>query len=80
MRVDPDSTYLEPTGLWLFDRASGTMAALEGIRIHWKDGNRWRHVTLVPNDDETLPELYRRLGAMIAEGGAEWTQQLAEKV
>lgn len=67
MRVDAEAIYLELTGVLLVNRKSGNVRSLGGVRIHWKDGNRWRKMLLVPNEQETVGELLHRIGDLAGE-------------
>lgn len=73
MRVDPDSIYLELAGVLIVNRKSGNVRPLSGVRIHWKEGNRWRRLLLVPDEYETIGELLHRVGDLSVDATfADW--------
>lgn len=67
MRVDPESVYLEPAGVFTLNRETGDVKAPMGVCVHWKEGNRWQRVTLLPDEGETFGALLHRLGDWIAD-------------
>lgn len=75
MKPDPE-VYLEPCGVFLFDRSTGSVDAPRGVTIHWKEGARWQKLTLLPDDGETFGALMHRLGDWIADDPDGWTRDL----
>ena len=76
MKPNPESVYLEPSGVFLLDRSTGAVRAPLGVTIHWKEGTRWQHLTLLPDEGEDFASLLGRLGTWIEDDPQGWTTGL----
>jgi hypothetical protein len=74
--MDAATVYLElEPRVW---SVGDTSAKLCAVRVHWKDGRKWRRVRIVSENLESPGALLGRIGNLIA--GAETSEEIAQAI